>query len=91
MASHTDVSAEIRLFLLSHPGPYCEACLAKETALDARAVKAAFKPSRDNPYSFMPVACSRCEQTVVCVAYAGESAPNRLRQAAASLMSAARR
>lgn len=90
MPKPTDVSAEIRLFLLSHSGPCCEACLATGAGLDARAVRRAFKPSRDNPYSFMPAWCSHCERSGMCVAYAGESDATPLRQAAAALMAAAK-
>ena len=90
MPKPIDVSAEIRLFLLSHSGPYCEACLAAGAGLNAQAVRAAFKPSRDNPYSFMPASCRACERTGMCVAYVGESDATPLRQAAAALMSAAK-
>lgn len=86
----SDVSVEIRVFLLSHPGPYCEACLANVAGLDARAVHAAFKPSRNNPYSFMPERCCQCETTAICVAWVGESEATSLRQAAAAVIGANR-
>lgn len=86
MPNDPDVSAQIRLFLLSHPGQYCEACLAKGAGLDAKATKAAFKPSKDNPYSFMRAWCSHCETTALCVAYVGESEAATQKQAVAALM-----
>jgi hypothetical protein len=86
MPSDSDVSTQIRTFLVKHPGSCCEPCLAKGTRLDAKAVKAAFKPSKDNPYSFMPACCTHCEKTAMCVAYVGELKQVTGQQAAIALM-----
>lgn len=85
MPNHPDVSVQIRAFLVAHPGQYCEPCLVKETGLRAGSVKAAFKPSKENPYSFMPACCSHCEQTALCVAYVGEPEAATPKLAAAAL------
>ena len=76
MPNLPDASTPIRSFLIRHPGQHCQACLVEGTALDVQTVKAAFKPSKYNPYSFMWTCCSRCKTTAMCVAYVGE--PNAL-------------
>jgi len=83
-----DVDVLIRHFLLSHAGHYCEACLAEGTGLDAKAVHAAFYPSRNNPYSFMPERCHQCERTALCVAWVGEPEATGVSQAASAVMGA---
>lgn len=72
MISPTDPNTPIRSFLISQPGQHCEACLVEETGLDGKTVKAAFKPSKYNPYSFMTARCGRCGTRTLCVAYVGE-------------------
>ena len=88
MPKQPDVSASIRAFLLNHPGQSCEACLAKGAGLAADAVTAAFKPSRNNPYSFMPTSCSHCQTMAVCVAYVGEPDAASRKKALAALIGA---
>lgn len=85
-----DVDVQIRLFLVSHSGHYCEACLAKGAGLDPKAVHGAFHPSRNNPYSFMPERCRQCERTAMCVAWVGEPEATGARQAATAVIGAKR-
>jgi hypothetical protein len=70
-----DLTSAIRSFLTGHPGPHCVACLTKATRFEARAVQAAFKPSKSLPYSYMPATCGDCGASTVCVAYVGEMSP----------------
>ena len=80
MTNPPDAHAPIRSFLINHPGQHCVACLGKGTALvlDASTVKEAFRPSKHNPYSFMPATCGGCGAFTICVAYVGE--PNSASQ-----------
>lgn len=86
MVHKPDVTLVIRGFLMSHAGQHCETCLAEGTGLDPKAVKTAFKPSKDHPYSFMPTCCDGCRTTQLCVAFVGDRDTITGKQAAVALM-----